>query len=167
MTQKIVVNIGLGTGVVGEFHSNEPQRTRGQIIVSTNEALNVIGSVLTKVAGEDELSGVAASTVFSGILATPKNLVRQGLDAVTTIINGTAVEVAQQGYLYVNLPAAASIGDFVYFSNTDGTLSTAAPTATAPAGTTRVPGGTVQIKNVTQAGIGIIYLDSAGDTTTS
>ena len=55
--------------------------------------------------------------------------------------------------------------DFVYFNDTTGLLSTAAPTATAPAGTSRVPGGTVQIRNVAAAGLGIIYLDSAGDST--
>lgn len=165
MVQKAVVNSALGTGVVGEFYSNQPQRTRGQIINSATESLNVIGSVLTKVADSDDQSGVAASGVFAGILCSPKSLVRQGLDAQTTIANGTQVEVAMQGYLIVNLPAAADIGDFVYFSDTTGVLSTAAPGATAPVGTSRVPGGTVQIKNVTDAGQGIIYLDSAGDTT--
>lgn len=165
MVQKTVSNSALGLGVAGEFYSNQPQRTRGQIITSATEALNIIGSVLTKVADEDDQSGVAASAVFAGILCSPKSLARQGLDAVTVIPNGTQVEVAQQGYLIVNLPAAADIGDFVYFSDTTGVLSTAAPAAVTPAGTSRVPGGTVQIKNVTVAGLGIIYLDSAGDTT--
>lgn len=163
MVQKTVTNTALGTGVVGEFYSNEPQRTRGQIINSSSESLNVIGSVLTKVADEDDQSGVAASTVFAGILCSPKSLARQGLDAQTVIPNGTQVEVALQGYVFVDLPAAADIGDFVYFSDTDGTLATIAPDGIPPAGHTRLPGGTVQIKKVTAAGIGIIYLDSAGD----
>lgn len=165
MVQKTVTNSALGSGVVGEFYSNEPQRTRGQIINSATESLNVIGSVLTKVADEDDQAGVAASTVFAGVLVSPKSLARQGLEAQTVIPNGTQVELAQQGFIFVDLPAAADIGDFVYFSDTDGTLSTAAPTATAPTGSTRLPGGTVQIKNVTAAGLGIIYLDSAGDKT--
>lgn len=165
MVQKTVTNSALGSGVVGEFYSNEPQRTRGQIINSATESLNVIGSVLTKVADEDDQAGVAASTVFAGVLVSPKSLARQGLEAQTVIPNGTQVELAQQGFIFVDLPAAADIGDFVYFSDTDGTLSTAAPTATAPVGSTRLPGGTVQIKNVTAAGLGIIYLDSAGDKT--
>lgn len=165
MVQKTVTNSALGSGVVGEFYSNEPQRTRGQIINSATESLNVIGSVLTKVDDEDDQAGVAASTVFAGVLVSPKSLARQGLEAQTVIPNGTQVELAQQGFIFVDLPAAADIGDFVYFSDTDGTLSTAAPTATAPAGSTRLPGGTVQIKNVTAAGLGIIYLDSAGDKT--
>lgn len=165
MVQKAVVNSALGSGVVGEFYSNEPQRTRGQLINSATESLNVIGTVLTKVADEDDQSGVAASSVFAGILVSPKSLVRQGLDAQTIIPNGTQVELAQQGFIFVDLPAAADIGDFVYYSDTDGTLSTTAPGATAPAGSTRLPGGTVEIKNVTEAGLGIIYLDSAGDKT--
>lgn len=165
MTQKIVTNKALGTGVVGEFYSNQPQRTRGKILISASEALNIIGVALTQVAGEDEQAGVAASTVFAGILGTPKALYRNGLDAQTFIPNGTAVECILQGYVIVNLAASAAIGDFVYYSDIDGSLLTEDPAVTAPVGFTRVAGGTVQIKNVTQAGLGIIYLDAAGDST--
>lgn len=165
MTQKIVSNKALGTGVAGEFYSTEPQRTRGKILTSANAALNLIAVALTQVVGEEDQVGVAASAVFAGILGSPKSLQRVGLDAQTVVPNGTAVECILQGYVVVNLPAAAAIGDFVYFNDTTGLLSTAAPAATAPAGTSRVPGGTVQIKNVAAAGLGVIYLDSAGDTT--
>ena len=165
MVQKTVGNKALGTGVAGEFYSNQPQRTRGKILVSASQALNLIGTVLTQVDDEEDQAGVAASAVFAGILCHPKALIRDGLDAQTVVPNGTAVEVALQGYLVVNLPAAASIGDFVYYSDTTGLLATADPDATAPVGYTRVPGGTVEIKNVASAGLGIIYLDAAGDKT--
>lgn len=165
MVQKTITNKALGTGVAGEFCSTDPQRTRGKILVSATEALNLIAVALTQVAGEEDQAGVAASTVFAGILGSPKSLARVGLDAQTVIPNGTAVECILQGYVVVNLPAAAAIGDFVYYSDTTGLLSTAAPAATAPVGSTRVPGGTVQIKNVAAAGLGIIYLDAAGDKT--
>lgn len=166
MTQKIVSNKALGTGVAGEFYSTEPQRTRGKLLVSANAALNLIAVAVTQVAGEEDQVGVAASAVFAGILGSPKSLQRVGLDAQTAVPNGTAVECILQGYVIVNLPAAAAIGDFVYFNDTTGLLSTAAPAAIAPVGTSRVPGGTVQIKNVAAAGLGIIYLDGAGDKTT-
>ena len=165
MTQKIVSNKALGTGVAGEFHTTEPQRTRGKLLVSANAALNLIAVAVTQVASEEDQVGVAASAVFAGILGSPKSLQRVGLDAQTTIPNGTAVECILQGYVIVNLPASAAIGDFVYFTDATGLLTTAAPGATAPALSTRVPGGTVQIRNVASAGLGIIYLDSAGDKT--
>ena len=165
MTQKIVSNKALGTGVAGEFYSTEPQRTRGKILVSANAALNLIAVAVTQVVGKEEQVGVAASAVFAGILGTPKSLQRVGLDVQTATPNGTAVECILQGYVIVNLPAAAAIGDFVYFSDTTGLLVTAAPAATTPVGHSRVPGGTVQIRNVAATGLGIIYLDSAGDST--
>tara|TARA_R100000951_G_scaffold62227_1_gene52235 strand:- start:13438 stop:13986 length:549 start_codon:yes stop_codon:yes gene_type:complete len=165
MTQKIVSNKALGTGVAGEFYSTEPQRTRGKILTSASEALNLIGVALTQVAGEEDQAGVAASGVFAGILGSPKSLQRVGLDAQTVVPNGTAVECILQGYVVVNLPAAANIGDFVYYSDTTGLLATAAPAASTPAGHSRVSGGTVQIRNVAGAGLGIIYLDAAGDST--
>jgi hypothetical protein len=165
MTQKIVSNKALGTGVAGEFYSTEPQRTRGKILVSASEALNLIAVAVTHVADEDDQVGVAASAVFAGIIGSPKSLFRVGLDAQTVIPNGTVIETVLQGYLIVNLPAAADIGDFVYFSDTTGLLVTAAPAASTPVGHSRVPGGTVQIKNIVAAGLGIIYLDSAGDKT--
>jgi hypothetical protein len=165
MTQTSVINKALGTGVPGEFYSTEPQRTRAKILTSASESLNLIGVALTQVAGEENQAGVAASAVFAGILGSPKSLHRVGLDDITVIQNGTAVECIQQGYVFVNLPAPAAIGDFVYYSDTTALLATAAPSASTPAGHSRVPGGTVEIKNVSAAGIGIIYLDSAGDTT--
>lgn len=166
MTQKIVLNKALGTGVAGEFYSTEPQRTRGKILVSATEALNLIAVAVTHVANEEDQVGVAASAVFAGIIGSPKSLQRVGLDAQTVIPNGTVIECVLQGYLVVNLPAAAAIGDFVYFNDTTGLLTTVAPATIPPAGVTRVPGGTVQIKNVAVAGLGIIYLDAAGDKTT-
>ena len=165
MVQKTVTNKFLGSGVVGEFYSTDMQRTTGQILNSASDALNVVGSVLTKVTGSDNQSGVAASSVFSGILSNPKGLVRSTLDAQSTVPNGSQVELIQQGFVFVSLPATAAIGDYVYYSDTTGALSTAAPDAAAPAGTSRVPGGTVQVNNVTTAGIAVIYLDSAGDLT--
>ena len=165
MAQTSVTNKALGTGVVGEFYSTEPQRTRGKLLVSASELLNVIGSVATQVAAEADQAGIAASTVFAGIIGTPKSLFRLGLEAETVIPNGTAVELIQQGFVIVPFTAAADIGDFVYYSNVTGVLTTAAPGATAPALHTRLPGGTVEIFNVAVAGIGVIYLDSAGDKT--
>lgn len=167
MGQTSVTNAVLGSGVVGEFYSTEPQGTRSLILNSASAANNVIGRVATFVDDEDQQAGVAASTRFAGIIGFPKSLIRQTLDASSTIPNGTVAELINQGYVFVSLPAAADKGDFVYYSNTTGALATVAPTAAPPAGHTRLPGGTVQIFNVTAAGIAVIYVDFAGDKSNS
>lgn len=163
MGQTSVDNTHLGSGVVGEFYSTEPQTARSLILNSASEANNVIGRAATFVDDEDQQVGVAASTRFAGIIGMPKTLARQGLDPVTTIANGTAAEILRRGYVIVDLPAVAAKGDFVYYSDTTGELETVAPDAAPPAGATRVPGGTVEIFNVTEAGIAVIYVDFAGD----
>lgn len=163
MAQTSVTNTRLGSGVVGEFYSTEPQSARTLILNSASEANNVIGRVVTYVDNEDQQAGVAASDRFAGIIGMPKTLVRPTLDPVTTIPNGTPAQILNRGYINVSLPAAADKGDFVYYSNTTGALATVAPDAAPPAGHTRVPGGTVEIYNVTAAGIAVIYVDFAGD----
>ena len=163
MGQKSVSTTYLGSGVVGEFYSSEPQSVRSLILNSASAALNVVGSVVTFVDDEDQQAGVAASTRFAGIIGLPKTLVREGLADDLTIDNGVTVQVINRGYVFVDLPAVAAKGDYVYFSDTDGTLATIAPDGVAPVGYTRVPGGTVEIFNVAVAGIGVIYVDFAGD----
>lgn len=167
MGQKSVTNAALGSGVVGEFYSSAPQGTRSLILNSANAALNVIGRVVTFVDDQNEQAGVAASSRFAGIIGFPKSLARQGLADSTTIPNSTVAELVTQGYMYVNLPAAAKKGDYVYWTNATGALTTVAPNAAPPANSTRVPGGTVQIFNVTAAGIAVIYVDFAGDKSNS
>jgi hypothetical protein len=163
MGQTSVSNTYLGTGLVGEFYSTEPQSARTLILASASAALNVVGSVVTFVDAQDDQAGIAASSNFAGIIGMPKVLAREGLDAATSIANGVPVEILDGGYIFVDLPAAAGKGDFVYYSNTDGTLATVAPDGVPPAGHTRVPGGIVSIKNVTEAGLGIIYVERGGD----
>jgi len=163
MGQKTVVNTQLSNGLPGEFYSTEPQGSRSFVLNSANAALNKVGVVATYVAGEDDQAGIAASTRFAGIIGFPKTLVRPTLENVTSIDNGVAAELINRGYVLVTLAAVAAKGDFVYYSNTTGVISTVAPTAVSPAGATRLPGGTVEIFNVTAAGIAVIYLDHAGD----
>lgn len=163
MGQKIVSNALLGSGVVGEFYSTEPQGSRALILNSASAANNVIGRVATYVDDQNDQAGVAASTRFAGIIGFPKSLIRQTLDDSSTIPNGTVAELINQGYVYVNLPAVADKGDLVYYSNTTGELATIAPTGIPPAGHTRLPGGKVEIFNVTADGISVIYVDHGGD----
>ena len=160
--QSSVTNEFQATGIPGEFSRSGNQESRGAILNSATEANNIVGRVVFTVDGNSNEVGVAADGNFAGILCSPKTAVRPTLDAQAFILNDTQVEVAERGYLFVTLPAAADIGDFVYFSNTTGALATAAPATTAPVGHSRLPGGTVQGQNVTVAGVGEIYFDIAG-----
>lgn len=163
MGQKTVVNTQLSNGLPGEFYSTEPQGSRSLILKSASAANNKIGVVATYVADEDDQAGIAASTRFAGIIGFPKSLVRPTLENITTIDNGVVAEIINKGYVFVTLPAVAAKGDFVYFTNATGALTTVAPNVAPPAASTRVPGGTVEIFNVTAAGLAVIYLDHAGD----
>lgn len=166
MVQKVVENREFATGLPGEFYSNLHQRTVGKIINSATESLNVIGvAVKQKTATIDDEVAVDGTGALAGLLGTPKVVYRETLDPVAFVSNGQQVEVLKAGYVVVNLPAAANIGDWVYYNDTTGVLETQAPNAAPTAGYSRLPGGTVQIKTVTVAGIGIIYFDLAGDTT--
>jgi hypothetical protein len=160
--QSSVTNQFLATGLPGEFSRSGNQETRGAILASAVEANNVVGRVVKTVTGNNFNVGVAANGNLAGILSSPKTGVRATLEPQAYLPNASQVEVAERGYLFVTLPAAAAIGDFVYYSNTTGVLATAAPAATAPVGHSRLPGGLVQGQNVTGAGVGEIYFDIAG-----
>ena len=160
--QSSVSNKFLATGIPGEFSRSGNQETRGAILASGTEANNVVGRAVKTVTGNNFNVGVAANGNFAGLLSSPKTGIRANLDAQAFLPNATQVEVAERGYMFVTLPAAAAVGDFVYYSNTTGVLATAAPAATAPVGHSRLPGGLVQGQNVTGAGVGEIYFDIAG-----
>lgn len=164
MSQTSVVNRFQSTGIPGEFSRSHNQESRGAIINSATEANNVVGRVVNTITGNNYNVAVAGNGNFAGILACPKTSIRPTLGAQAFLPNESQVEVAERGFLFVNLPAAAAVGDFVYYSDTTGALATAAPAATAPVGHSRVPGGLVKGQNVTVAGIGEIYFDMAGST---
>lgn len=162
--QSSVVNNFQATGIAGEFSRSHNQESRGAIINSAVEANNVVGRVVKTFSGNNDNVGVAADGNFAGILACPKTSVRPSLDAQSFLPNESQVEISERGFMFVNLPAAAANGDFVYYSDTTGELATAAPAAAAPAGHSRVSGGLVKGLNVTGAGVGEIYFDMAGST---
>ncbi len=164
MTQSSVVNRFQSTGIPGEFSRSHNQESRGAIINSAVEANNVVGRAVNTFAGNDANVGVAANGNFAGILAAPKTSTRPTLGPQAFLTNQGQVEVAERGFMFVTLPAAAANGDFVYYSDTTGELATAPPATTAPAGHTRLPGGLVKGNNVTVAGTAEIYFDMAGST---
>jgi hypothetical protein len=166
MVQTTVTNTHLATGIPGEFSRSENQDSIGVILNSAVEAENLLGRVVKFIDGNDYEVGIAADGNIAGILSTPKAAYRASLDAQDFLPNESQLEVATRGYLFVMLPAAAKKGDLVYFSDTTGSLITAATGVAPAAGHTRLPGGVV-VRNNSGAGVGEIYIDIlAGSTET-
>ena len=164
--QSSVGNYFQASGIPGEFSRSGIQRAFGAKLNSDTETLNVASSVVMRVDGDDNQVGVAQDGNFAGILSTPKAQSRPTLTALAYIENESQVEVATAGYLWVTLATTGSIGDFVYYSDTDGTLSSFAPDTAPDAGYTRLAGGTIVGDNVTVAGTAEIYFDAAGSVET-
>lgn len=162
MVQSTVSNEQLATGIPGEFSRSTNQDSAGVILNSDTETNNVVGRVVNYVDGNDYEVGVAQDGNLAGVLINPKAAYRASLDAQAYLFNESQGEIALRGYLYVTLPAAASKGDYVYYSTTTGELETQDPTTVPTAGYTRLPGGLVMGQEVTEAGVGEIYFDIAG-----
>lgn len=164
--QTTVSNTFQASGVTGEFSRSENKDSFGAKLNSASEANNLMSRAVNHVAANDNQVGVAAAGNLAGLLCNPKAAYRVGLSDSLVVPNETQCEVATRGYLWVLVGAAASIGDFVYYSDTTGELSTAAPAAVPGAGITRLPGGKVVGRNVIEAGLAEIYFDVAGSTET-
>lgn len=164
--QTTVSNTFQASGVTGEFSRSENQDSFGAKLNSDTEANNLMSRAVHHVDGDDTQVGVAADGNFAGLLCNPKAAYRVGLTDSLVVPNESQCEVATRGYLWVLLGSAADIGDFVYYSDTTGALSTVAPDTAPGAGVTRLPGGKVVGRNVTEAGLAEIYFDVAGSTET-
>lgn len=176
------VSAQIGFGVVGELFLEGPLRAQPARLQSEDAADNVVGRAFTVVSGGTGSWGpngdannpaplVAAAGgdgAFAGILGNPKVYASQGtvvggtLAPTLTLPNGTMGELVQEtAGIIVTLPAAADVGDSVYFAEADGTLLTTAPGAPAPADS-QGPIGTVERYDSTGAGLAVISLGRAG-----
>lgn len=173
------VALNIGFGVVGEIYLDGPTRAQPGKLASGSAANNVVGRAFTvtddgtasfETSADPKPNAVAAggTGVFAGILANPKNYVLQGttgggtLAASLVLPNNTIVELIQEcAGLIVTLPATAAVGDWVYWTNATGVLTTTAPGATAPANSTRLPGGRVERFETAAAGLAVISFNSS------
>lgn len=175
MTFQTTVRNNIGFGVVGELFLEGPLRAQPAILASgAGAANNIVGRVFTVA---DDATGnfdttadplpldVAAggTGVFAGILANPKAYALVGasignpLSPSLLLADGTTVELVQEtAGLIVAISTAAAVGDWVWFSQTTGALQTTVPGASAPAGTTRLPNGTVVRYETAAAGLAVI-----------
>lgn len=173
LQQTVFSNIGFG--VVGELFLEGPLRAQPARLNSGSAANNVVGRAFTITAdatGSYNTSAdpaplvVAAggTAVLAGILANPKVYPLLGTTAGGTLApsetlpNNQMVELVQETTgLIVSLPAAAAIGDWLYYLNADGSLLTAAPgSGNAPASSTRVPNGRVTRYGIAAAGLAVV-----------
>lgn len=173
--QTTVLN-NIGFGVPGELFLEGPLRGQPGVLNTGTPANNVIGRAFTIVddatasfdttADPQPLEVAAGGTGrFAGILANPKVYSNLGVAGDTlgpTLVlpNGVMVELVQEtAGIIVQLGAACAIGDWVYFTNATGILTTTAPNAAAPASSTRVPGGFVRRYESAAAGLAVISLN--------
>lgn len=182
MTFQSTVNANIGFGVVGEISLNGPLRAQPGRLDSTDAANNVIGRAFTvkddatasfeTAADPQPLDVQAGGTgVFAGILGIPKVYALGGTVAGGTLAsslvlpNNTMVELVQEtAGMIVTLAAACAIGDWVYFTNATGVITTAAPGIdNAPALSTRIPGGRVTRYESAAAGLAVITFNSNVD----
>ena len=137
------VSLQQGFGVPGEMFTDAPWKVETYTIVSASSALNIIGATCCTVTSQGlcAAGNVGGARVFAGFLVDPKDIALFGIGnqplAPTLVVpNQSIVELMTMGSLVVTLPAAANIGDYVVFNNTSGAISTIAPGAALPVGTT-------------------------------
>jgi hypothetical protein len=128
MTFQSTVRATLTSGVVGGLAYEGPLRAQSAILRSVDAAYNVVGRYFTVVSeGVFKAGGTGAK---GGILANPKTYSSNGttgggpLAPTLTLPNEQQGEFVDMGILFVNLPAAAAIGDLVQYDTTTGALST-------------------------------------------
>lgn len=180
MFQSAVSN-NIGFGVPGELFLEGPLRAQPGVLNSTDAANNVIARAFTirddatasfeTVADPQPMEMQAGGTgVFAGILANPKVYANPGTIAGgpfaqnLVLPNGVMAEfVEETAGIIVQLGAACAVGDWLYFTNATGILTTTAPGAAAPALSTRVPGGRVVRYESAAAGLAVVSLNSNVD----
>lgn len=164
MAFQSTVDLNQGFGVIGELFDNGPHRAQPFILRSDDAANNVFGRAFTVVSEGVAEAGKDGTQVFAGILVNPKEHASYGTTAggplapTTTLANEVVASLLSEGSIVVSLPAAAAIGDLVYYTDADGSLQTTAPGAAAPAGATLIEGAYVDRFTVAGAGLAVITL---------
>lgn len=154
----------MGFGVVGEIFDDGPHRAQPFILRSDSAADNVFGRAFTVLSEGVAEAGKDGTQIFAGILINPKTHASYGTTAggplapTLTLANEVVGELLSEGSIVVTLPAAAAIGDLVWFTDATGVLTTTAPDAAAPANSTQIKGAYVDRFTVSGAGLAVITL---------
>lgn len=159
--QTTVINRFQPNGVIGELAFEGPSRSMSYTLDTTTEINNSIGRAFTvKSEGIAEAGGTG---ILAGILVDPKSYAYAGLietnaSGETYALNGASVSMLEMGMIYVKLPAAAAIGDYVVYATATGILSTVTDPAIPGAGNLLIPNAVVYGFTVSEAGLACIKL---------
>lgn len=139
------VNIYNPIGYPGDVAFDGPMRAAPYNLVSTPNA-NTVGNAFTVTSGANPdtaagspVAGTAragGTGVFAGILMNSKEYALYGSSALNPLAaslnlpENTIGSLMTMGYLFVNLPGPANIGDLVTYDTTTGALNSIAPKAT-------------------------------------
>lgn len=136
------VSINMAAGVPGELAFDAPWIAEPYTINSASAAYNVIGATCCTITSQGVCEAGSGGTLgFAGFLVDPKDVALFGaggipLNPTLTVPNYTQVECLTMGKIFVTLPAACAIGDYVIYDNTTGAISTITPTTPLPSGKT-------------------------------
>jgi hypothetical protein len=156
------VSLSMGAGVIGELFNDGPRRCQTATIVSGSAANNVFGRGFSYASNFTAQAGNGGARGFAGILVGPKEQALLGdtngtLDPSLTLPNNIQAEFLTMGSVWVALGAAANIGDYVFYNNTTGVLTTLAPGTTPVTGTT-FANAVVDYFDLAAAGLAVITL---------
>ena len=151
-------------GIPGTLYDNSPLRALSYILNSVSAVYNNVGATAMTVASDGVAqAGSGGAGGFAGILANPEIQALFGAGGVPlnpnlTLNNGVVAACVTMGRLFVILPDAANIGDLVVYDNTTGALSTVAPGAGLPVGTTFAQAQVIRY-TLSAAGVAVIEID--------
>ena len=163
MTFQQTVRDDQGSGIVGEFAFDGPQRAFRYNLDSGDAANNAFGRAFTLKSGQDVDVEAGGAGVFIGIMVCPKQHALIGdasgtLNPSLVLPNGVDADFATMGQPYVQLANAATVGNSVIFNNTTGVLSALSTIDSVPAGSTQILGAKVVRCDTAGAGLAIIEL---------
>lgn len=161
-------------GWVGDRAKAGPEMAQTKILESGDADNNVFGRAFTQVAGAANSDKVAAggTGVFAGIMWLPKEHVTSGsggnaLAPAYTLRNGEVASfVSMTSGVWVDVGAAASIGDEIHFVQATGALKAKSPGTAPIVGETLIEGATVTYVN-TEAPTTICMIEMLGSKQTT
>lgn len=147
-----------GYGVPGESADDSPARGQPFILTSAS-ASNVLYNYVARAysilsEGKCQAGNPGGTYVTAGILVNPKAYANYSASLAATLLlpDNTVVEIASMGSFIITVPGACNIGDNVIYDNTTGILSTVAPGAALPVGSSAL---NAFIDRFTPAGAGL------------
>lgn len=155
------VNINTALGIVGELAFDGPKRVTPYILNSSGTP-NLVGNAFTVTnnanpdpvqnAGVAGTAQVGGTGPFGGILIDPKLYASFGTTAggplaPTLVLPDNSIGyLCNMGYVFVNLPGPANVGDLVTYDPLTGNLNSIAPNATFTAAI--AAGGSAGVQDV-------------------